>query len=119
MKRYEFHSVMQTVTSFSTVTLSARYFDIIKDRLYTFAPKSHGRRSAQTALYQIVDALARLLAPILAFTADEVWDFIPRGGNSETPVSVHLSTFPEPVHADTELSATWNRLFAIREQVLR
>jgi isoleucyl-tRNA synthetase len=115
---YEFHSVMQTVTSFSTVTLSALYFDIIKDRLYTYAPKSLARRSAQTALYQIVDALARILAPILAFTADEVWDFIPRGENSETPVSVHLSTFPEPIHADTDLVATWNRLFAVREQVL-
>jgi isoleucyl-tRNA synthetase len=115
---YEFHSVMQTVTSFSTVTLSALYFDIIKDRLYTYAPKSLARRSAQTALYQIVDALARILAPILAFTADEVWDFIPRGENTETPVSVHLSTFPEPIHADTDLVATWNRLFAVREQVL-
>jgi isoleucyl-tRNA synthetase len=115
---YEFHSVMQTVTSFSTVTLSARYFDIIKDRLYTYAPKSHGRRSAQTALYQIVDALARLLAPILAFTADEICEHIPRGSNSETLPSVHLAVFPEPAAHDAELIATWNSLFAIREQVL-
>ena len=71
--KYEFHSVLKTVTNFATVTLSARYFDIIKDRLYTYAPKNRARRSAQTALYQIVDALARILAPILVFTADEIW----------------------------------------------
>jgi isoleucyl-tRNA synthetase len=118
--KYEFHSVLQAVNSFATVTLSARYFDIIKDRLYTYAPKNHARRSAQTALYQIVDALARILAPILAFTADEVWDFIPRGSNSDAPVSVHLATFPEPNEhqGDLELIATWKKLFVIREQVL-
>ncbi|HSK63770.1 MAG TPA: class I tRNA ligase family protein, partial [Pyrinomonadaceae bacterium] len=115
---YEFHRVSQSLFNFCTVTLSARYFDIIKDRLYTFAPRSHGRRSAQTALYFIIEALARVLAPILAFTADEIWDFIPRGGNAEKPVSVHLTTFPEPIHADANLIATWSRLFAVREQVL-
>jgi isoleucyl-tRNA synthetase len=109
---------MQTVTSFATVTLSARYFDIIKDRLYTYAPQSHARRSAQTALYQIVDALARILAPILAFTADEIWEHIPRGSYTDTPVSVHVATFPEPERHDPALIPTWNRLFSVREQVL-
>jgi isoleucyl-tRNA synthetase len=115
---YEFHSVMQTVTSFATVTLSARYFDIIKDRLYTYAPKNHARRSAQTALYQIADALARILAPILAFTADEIWEHIPRGSESDAPASVHLATFPTPQHYDADLIPRWNRLFTVREQVL-
>ena len=116
---YEFHSVLQKVNQFSTVTLSARYFDIIKDRLYTYAPKNVARRSAQTALYQIADALARILAPILVFTADEVWEHIPRGSNSDASVSVHLSTFPEPgEHYDANLIDTWNHLFTIREQVL-
>ena len=115
---YEFHSVMQTVTSFATVTLSARYFDIIKDRLYTFAPKNHARRSAQTALYQIADALARILAPILAFTADEVWEHIPRGSENDSPVSVHLATFPEVEQYDDDLIPRWNSLFTVREQVL-
>jgi isoleucyl-tRNA synthetase len=110
--------VLQRVTSFSTVTLSALYFDIIKDRLYTYAPKNEARRSAQTVLYQIADALARILAPILAFTADEMWEHIPRGSETDTPVSVHLSTFPEPKNPDPDLISTWNRLFAIREQVL-
>jgi isoleucyl-tRNA synthetase len=115
---YEFHSVMQTVTNFSTVTLSARYFDIIKDRLYTYAPKNVARRSAQTVLYQIVDSLARILAPILAFTADEVWEHIPRGSQADRSVSVHLATFPDPERYDTDLIPRWNRLFAVREQVL-
>ena len=78
---YDFHGVYQTLHQFCTVTLSARYFDIIKDRLYTFAPKNQARRSAQTALYQIADALARMLAPILVFTADEIWENLP--ANSE------------------------------------
>src|SRR5690242_14213240 len=117
-EKYEFHSVMQTVTNFATVTLSARYFDIIKDRLYTYAPKNKARRSAQTALYQIVDALARILAPILAFTADEIWEHIPRGSNGDSPGSVHLALFPEPASYDSALIPAWNRLFAVREQVL-
>ncbi|MBV9958408.1 MAG: isoleucine--tRNA ligase, partial [Acidobacteria bacterium] len=71
---YEFHTVYHTLSNFATVTLSARYFDIIKDRLYTAAPKSHARRSAQTALHSITDAVARMLAPLLVFTADEVWE---------------------------------------------
>jgi isoleucyl-tRNA synthetase len=105
------------VNNFATVTLSARYFDIIKDRLYTYAPKNRARRSAQTAMYQIVDSLARILAPILAFTADEIWEHIPRG-DEEAPASVHLAVFPEPGEKNGELIATWNRLFAVREQVL-
>ena len=116
-EKYEFHSVLQIVNNFATVTLSARYFDIIKDRLYTYAPKNRARRSAQTAMYQIVDSLARILAPILAFTADEIWEHIPRG-DEEAPASVHLAVFPEPGEKNGELIATWNRLFAVREQVL-
>ncbi|MDQ3917271.1 MAG: isoleucine--tRNA ligase, partial [Acidobacteriota bacterium] len=76
-RAYDFHSVYRALDSFCTVTLSARYFDIIKDRLYTAAPKSHARRAAQTALNYIADALARLLAPILVFTADEIWENLP------------------------------------------
>ena len=117
--KYEFHSVLQIVNNFATVTLSARYFDIIKDRLYTYAPKNGARRSAQTALYQIVDALARILAPILVFTADEIWEHIPRGANDETAPSVHVEVFPESTEQDeSELIRTWSRLFAVREQVL-
>ena len=116
---YEFHAVYHALYNFCTVTLSARYFDIIKDRLYTFAPRSHARRSAQTALYKIADALARLLAPILVFTADEIWENL-QAGTEARSVSVHLAKFPEAGEdADDERFAKWERLFAIREDVLR
>src|SRR5207253_2410474 len=84
----------------------ARYFDIIKDRLYTFAPRNIARRSAQTVLYGIADALARLLAPILVFTADEVWENLPQAGKeNERLASVHLATFPESTNVqDMELN---------------
>ena len=121
---YEFHTVYHALYNFCTVTLSARYFDIIKDRLYTAAPRSHARRSAQTALHHIADALARLLAPVLVFTADEIWENIPRavhGDDAEAAAlaSVHLAEFPAPLNIrDTELDARWSRLFEVREEVL-
>jgi isoleucyl-tRNA synthetase len=115
---YEFHSVYRAIYSFTTVTLSARYFDIIKDHLYTYAPRNKERRSSQTALFKIVDALARLLAPILVFTADEIWENIP--GRKESEQSVHLALFPQPEgRTNEELLANWNRLFSLRDDVLR
>ncbi|HMF57591.1 MAG TPA: isoleucine--tRNA ligase [Pyrinomonadaceae bacterium] len=117
---YEFHVVFHTLYNFCTVTLSARYFDIIKDRLYTFAPRNHARRSAQTALYRIADALARLLAPILVFTADEVWENLPHAGSeNEEAASVHLAVFPESSNVqDMELRTEWALLFRLRDMVL-
>jgi len=122
---YEFHTVYHALYNFCTVTLSARYFDIIKDRLYTAAPRSHARRSAQTALHHIADALARLLAPVLVFTADEIWENIPRAVHGDDDAeaaalaSVHLAEFPAPLNIrDTELDARWSRLFEVREEVL-
>ncbi|HEV8371098.1 MAG TPA: isoleucine--tRNA ligase [Pyrinomonadaceae bacterium] len=115
---FEFHLVYHALYNFATVTLSARYFDIIKDRLYTFAPRSRARRSAQTALFEIANALARMLAPILVFTADEVWENLP--ARDQLQPSVHLVEFPKPSEAhQTELLADWDRLFEIRDQVLR
>src|SRR5678809_1714349 len=87
---YEFHAVYHALYNFCTVTLSARYFDIIKDRLYTFAPRNQARRSAQTALYRIADALARMLGPILVFTADEIWENLP----ARSEPSIHLALLP-------------------------
>jgi isoleucyl-tRNA synthetase len=122
-EHYEFHGVYHALYNFSTVTLSARYFDIIKDRLYTAAPRSRARRSAQTALYRIADALARLLAPILVFTADEIWENLPEAASDDTkrPVSVHLADFPAPpdTDADAELLRRWTRLFEVRDVALR
>jgi isoleucyl-tRNA synthetase len=115
---YEFHLVYHALYNFATVTLSARYFDIIKDRLYTFAPRSKARRSAQTALFRIADAFARMLGPILVFTADEIWENLP--GQSESQASVHLEEFPRVSGVEqSDLSLAWERLFEIRDQVLR
>jgi isoleucyl-tRNA synthetase len=113
---FEFHNVYHALYNFATVTLSARYFDIIKDRLYTFAPHNKARRSAQTVLLRIADALARLLAPILVFTADEVWENLP----DRTEPSIHMAEFPTASEqGDDALLVNWERLFAIRDDVLR
>jgi isoleucyl-tRNA synthetase len=115
---YDFHAVYQALHQFCTVTLSARYFDIIKDRLYTFAPKNQERRSAQTGLYQIADALAFMLAPILVFTSDEIWENLPQSQAPRAP-SVHIGQFPEPRNADdADLLTTWAHLFGYRDEVL-
>jgi isoleucyl-tRNA synthetase len=90
-KTFEYHAVYQALYNFCTVTLSARYFDIIKDRLYTAAPKSHARRSAQTALNYVADALARMLAPVLVFTADEIWENLPEV-KSNSPAGVWVGS---------------------------
>ena len=117
-EKYEFHNVFHTIYDFCVVTLSARYFDIIKDTLYTAAPRNVRRRSAQTALHKIVDALARLVAPLLPFTAEEVWENLP--ADAQRPASVHLTTFPVPYDSDKDqdLFKDWDRLFLLREEVL-
>lgn len=105
-RRFDYTTVYHTLYNYATVTLSNVYIDILKDRLYTFAPRSAGRRSAQTALYRIVDAFTRLLAPILCFTADEIWENLP--GRREP--SVHVAEFPagEEHDGDAELLDRWN-----------
>jgi isoleucyl-tRNA synthetase len=90
---YQFHVVYYTLYNFCTVDLSALYLDVLKDRLYTSKTGSTKRRSAQTAMYVILDAMARLLAPILTFTSEEVWAFMP--ACEEKMNSVHMSRFPE------------------------
>jgi isoleucyl-tRNA synthetase len=116
---YEFTDVYHAVYNFATVELSALYFDILKDRLYTYAPKSLGRRSAQTALYEIVHRLTRLLAPMLAFTSDEIWENIP--GALDEAKSVHLAEFPayEEAWRDEDLLKRYERLFEIRGSVMK
>lgn len=115
-EKYNFQAVYQTIYNLCTVTLSARYFDIIKDRLYIYAPQSLERRSAQTALYEITDKLCRLLAPVLAFTADEAYENLPHVKEK----SVHLTQFPEISDADnSKLLSDWEKIFAIRDEVLK
>jgi isoleucyl-tRNA synthetase len=116
---FQFHRVYHAINEFCIVELSAFYLDVLKDRLYTFAPKGVERRSAQTVLWRITEALVRLVAPILTFTADEVWQYLPVV--SDRPASVHLALFPkadEFGEADDELLKNWQMLPPLREQVL-
>jgi isoleucyl-tRNA synthetase len=115
---YQFHVVFHTVHNFCAVDLSSLYLDIIKDRLYVSAPDDPKRRAAQTVCFEVLTALARLLAPILTFTADEVWGYIPGRGK---PESVHLVTFPEErgEWINERLGGEWERLLEVRGEVSR
>ncbi|MEE8448488.1 MAG: isoleucine--tRNA ligase [Thermodesulfobacteriota bacterium] len=117
--QFLFHPVFHTIHNFCAVDLSSLYLDILKDRLYTHAPASASRRSAQTALYHLVEALVRMVAPILSFTAEEVWQHMSATPSREK--SVHLATFPEVVEswADPGLAEKWERLLKIRSQASR
>jgi isoleucyl-tRNA synthetase len=113
-REYDFSSVSQALNTLATVHLSAFYVDVTKDRMYTFAPGSAQRRSTQTAMFVMCDGLARLLAPILPVTADDMWRHMP-GSRS---ASVHLENFPQPATwSNAELIGTWARLLEVRETV--
>jgi isoleucyl-tRNA synthetase len=117
---FEFHRAYQALNEFTNSDLSALYLDVVKDRLYTFAPKSPARRSAQTAIWRIAEAMTRLIAPILSFTADEVWQYLPK--LEERLPSVHLALFPGVVEivpgSIAGLEADWERLMGVRESVM-
>jgi isoleucyl-tRNA synthetase len=114
--RYEFHVAYQRISQFAAVELSAIYHDIVKDRLYTDPANSTRRRSTQTALHRIVRSLSQMLAPMIAFTADEAWEFIP-GALKEG--SVHESEWqPTEFSISPEEKKVWGDLFKLREQVL-
>jgi isoleucyl-tRNA synthetase len=123
---FAFHKIYHRVNHFCVVDLSAFYFDVIKDRLYTYAPDSPGRRSAQTALWRINEAMVRLLAPILSFTCEEVWQHLPKV--SDRLESVHLAEFPATAdilgdelvsEEDSQQQQDWTTLLAVREQVMK
>lgn len=134
-EQFEFHRIYQRVIAFRTTELSNFYFDVLKDRLYTYPRKSRPRRSGQTAIWRIGEVLVRLLAPIMSFTAEEVWQFLP--AVVDRPESVHLTLFPTPeevlgnttelpgksgqsVPSSTEqLRIDWERLLLVREEIFR
>jgi isoleucyl-tRNA synthetase len=117
---FEFHRIYHAVNEFAIADLSAFYLDVLKDRMYTFAPSSKARRSAQTVLWKITETLVRLLAPILSFTADEVWDYLPVVEGREA--SVHLSLFPAPgdIYPDdpAALIEEWKQIFGLRDAAM-
>ncbi|MGB7748982.1 MAG: isoleucine--tRNA ligase [Verrucomicrobiia bacterium] len=112
---YEFHVVYQKVSQFIAVELSSIYHDVIKDRLYTDPANSHRRRSTQTTLHRLVTGLCQMLAPILAFTADEAWEFVP----GEKANSVHEANWAEKQSDQLYDFATWDNLLGEREAALR
>jgi isoleucyl-tRNA synthetase len=116
---YEFHLVYHGLYNYCTLDLSAFYLDVLKDRLYTSPPASPERRSAQTAMHIILDTLAKLMAPILAFTAEEIWRFMPACAGK--PQSIHMARLPEvnPEWEDEALSARWQRLLEVRSEVTK
>ncbi len=120
-EEFEFHRIYHAVNEFATVDLSKLYADALKDRLYTFAPNSPARRAAQTVLWKITEALARLVAPIFSFLADEVWQYLP--ADQKRDASVHTALFPAPDElapgGQETLLADWAQLLAIRETAMR
>ena len=121
---FAFHKIYHRLNHFCIVDLSAFYFDVLKDRLYISAPKSLARRSAQTAIWRIGEALVRLLAPIMSFTSEEVWDYLPKIDAREP--SVHLELFPSAGEILGESSVKdggnnddWTTLRAVRDEVLK
>jgi isoleucyl-tRNA synthetase len=114
-ERYEFHVVYQKVSQFAAVELSAIYHDVVKDRLYTDAANSPRRRSTQTAVHRMLVSLCKMLSPILTFTADEAWEFVP----GKTVASAHQLTWQPLGFARTEQERTaWTALFDLRARAL-
>ena len=117
---FEFHRVYHAVNEFAIVDLSSFYLDVLKDRMYTFAPTSHARRSAQTVLWQITEALVRLVAPILSFTADEVWEYLPRSKAAKPAFILRNSPSRKIFSPKTRLQLLeeWKQLFEVRDAAL-
>jgi len=115
---FEFHVVFHSIHNFCAVDMSAFYLDILKDRLYTSPAASRERRSGQTAMHDILSALVRLMAPVLSFTADEVWNYLRKA--SPVP-SVFLADFPtaEERYLDDGLNVRWERLQAVRGEAAK
>ena len=118
---YEFHRIYHAIHDFCVVDLSAFYYDVLKDRLYTKAANNAARRSGQTAIWKITSALVRLAAPLLTFTAEEIWKYLPKAAGE--PDSVHIALFPEQTELRTGLAAdkinTWELLARVRGEVLK
>ncbi len=118
---YDFHRVYHALHDYCVVDLSAFYFDVLKDRLYTKAARNRSRRSAQTAVWKITSALVRLAAPILVFTSEEIWSHLPNLPGE--PANVHISIFPDESALRSRLEpnakAEWDNLRALRAQVLQ
>ncbi len=121
-ERYEFHAIYHGLNYFCGTTMSAFYLDILKDRLYTSAADSHARRSAQTALYAILDGLLRLMSPILCFTAAEAWNALNGlGENGPIEQEIHFVEFapPKDITCDAQMMEKWTKLLRVRSEITK
>lgn len=116
-KDYRLHVIYHSVYNFCAVDMSAFYLDVLKDRLYTSAPEAKSRRSAQTVIYEIGKGLIKLLSPVLVFTAEEAWSYLPLRAKPEQ--SVHLTQMPieNDEYFDLKLKDEWDKLIVIRQEV--
>jgi isoleucyl-tRNA synthetase len=116
-EKFEFHAILQHLTRFCTVELSAFYLDILKDRLYAEKRDGHLRRSAQSVLWLVLDAMVKLMAPILSFTADEIWRIMPHDASAKD--EVFLASLPAFAVPDEALLAKWMRFLPVRATVTK
>ena len=114
---FAFHHIVQGLVNFCAVDLSALYLDVVKDRIYTSAPDAEGRRAAQTTVCRLLDLLVRLMAPILSYTADEIWGYVP-GRGKPTVFEAGLPAV-DPTLVDDALASRWERLLAARAVVTK
>jgi isoleucyl-tRNA synthetase len=116
---YEFHVIYHALYNYCTLDLSALYLDILKDRLYTSAPQSTQRRSAQSVLHIVLETIARLMAPLLPFTSDEIWQYMPTRNGREP--SIHLASLPEinPAFKDDAVFKRWEFVLKIRGEATK
>lgn len=115
-EKYEFHPLVAKLQNFCSEDLGGFYLDIIKDRLYTSAPNSHARRSAQTTLWHIAQSVVRTMAPVLSFTAEEAWSVLTKSSNEDTIFTELDYTFPTQANT-TELVTRWSRIRTLRDDV--
>ena len=115
---FEFHQVYHAIHNFCVVDMSNFYLDVLKDRLYTEKADSKQRRAAQTAMYIILDALTRMIAPILAYTSDEIWKYMPHSSDCDAE-NIVFNSMPEKVLVDCDeaFSAKWDRIHELRDTV--
>ncbi len=120
-KNFDFYQIYRNMYDFYTVDMSSFYLDILKDRLYTFSPDSHLRLSSQTALYEILKILVNIMAPILPFTCEQVFEFMPRDEECERVISVHLLNFPKVKTdwIDEDLENEFTILMNVRDIILK
>jgi isoleucyl-tRNA synthetase len=116
---YEYHTIYHGLYNYCTLDLSSFYLDILKDRLYTSPPNSVARKSAQTVMHTVLDAMVKLMAPILPFTAEEIWQYMPQ--EPQRPQSVHLALLPEANtdYKNPDLAQKWEVLLAVRGEVTK